>query len=187
MSKKEPLMKIVKASDVNEQGVQIDSVKVTELTAKFDEVQKEIIDKKYDVTLSKETSDYLMQVFYEQVSWKGYESYAISETFEKLFAELIEFDEVEDTDEAVVEYKISLNAEIIEAVFHFLKNFIGTGVKYAKLFKDTCDSFAIGVQAINDDRVILRDLSLELTAAEQGIEVETLVKAYEADANAQEK
>jgi len=181
MSKKEPIMKIVKASDVNEQGVQIDSVKVAELTAKFDEIQKAIVDKKYEVTLSKESSDYLMQVFYEEVKYVGYEAYAISETFDKIFEEL------QLNEEDVTTPIINLNAEIIEAVFHFLKKHEGTGVKYAKLFKEVCDSFAAGVQAINDDRVILRDLSLELTAAEQGIEVETLVKAYQAEADAQAK
>lgn len=66
--------------------------------------------------------------------------------------------------------------EIVEAVFHFLKNYSGQGVESAGLFKQICDQFALPMKEVNEDRQHLRDISLELVAAEQGIEVETLVE-----------
>ena len=49
------------------------------------------------------------------------------------------------------------------------------------MFRRICDQFALPMKEINDDRQILRDHSLELVAAEQGISVETLVEAAQRD------
>jgi hypothetical protein len=161
-------MKVIKAEDVptskNEEQV-IDQKKVEELREKFDILQAQLNEKEYGVALNKEQTDFLFNEFYGNVSWKGYESYAISETYDKLHSK-VKKDEL----------NASFSVEIIEATFHFLKNYIGSGSKAAKVFRQLCDQFAVPMQEINNDRQQLKDLSLELVATEQGISVETLVE-----------
>lgn len=166
-------MKVIKADEVQEatsqkeQGPgQIDPKRVAEAQEKFDTVRQLLETKNYAALLSVEETQYLFENFYETVEWKGYESYAISETYEKLQG-------------IVVDGALNGNTavEIIEAVFHFLKNYPGKGVENAKMFRRICDQFALPMKEINDDRQTLRDLSLELVAAEQGISVENLLEA----------
>ena len=163
-------MKVIKADDVQEQGPslngQIDQKRIAEAQEKFDSVRQLLETKNYAVLLTVEETKYLFENFYETVEWKGYESYAISETYEKLQG-------------IVVDGALNGNTlvEIVEAIFHFLKNYPGKGVENAKMFRRICDQFALPMKEINDDRQTLRDLSLELVAAEQGISVENLVEA----------
>jgi hypothetical protein len=83
--------------------------------------------------------------------------------------------------EMVKDNKIDSGADapIIEAIFHFLKNYVGTGVDSAIKFRSICDQFALPMQDINNDRQTLKDVALELTAAEKGITVESLVNSFD--------
>jgi hypothetical protein len=170
-------MKVIKAEDVLEQpqteqaAPTIDPKKVAEAQEKFDTFRQLLETKKYDVVLTKEQTEFFFDVFYQQVEWKGYESYAIAETFERL--------------SAVKGTKAELNGkteiEIIEAIFHFLKNFTSKGTESARLFKNICDQFSAPMKEINEDRQELRDLSLELISCEQGIPVEDLMASLQAE------
>lgn len=162
-------MKVLQANEVPTTGPVsgiegIDTVKVAELKEKFDTLQEDLKTKKYDVYLTAELTTALLNKFYAKFNWKGYESYAVSETFDRIKGEVVNG-----------ELKGGLATEIVEAAFHFIKNYEGQGVEDAKEFKQICDQFAIPMQEINNDRQSLRDISLELVAAEQGISVETLV------------
>ena len=146
-----------------------DPKQIAELQEKFDSIRTIIETKKYGVDLTVEQATFLMDEFYNQVEWKGYECYAIAETYSS-FKALHNSDGIHG----------AVPAEIIEAVFHFLKAYISKGFKFAGLFKEVCDQFAIPMQEINQDRQELRDASLEVTAAEQGISVENLVEKFSA-------
>lgn len=148
----------------------IDQTRIEEARVKFDTLRESLLDKRYSINLNQSQTDYLFNEFYQAVSWKGYESYAISETFDRL-CELVSY----ENDEATLTSG-ELEAEIIEAVFHFLKNYISNGIESARLFRQICDQFALPMKEINEDRQALRDLSFELLAAEQGVSVETLIK-----------
>lgn len=156
-------MKIVKATDVAPESLelQIDQKRIAEAQENFDRTRQIIETKSYGLALNKEQTTYLLERFFDQVSWKGYESYAIAESYKQI-KELVKKNEINGKSKV----------EIIEAIFHFLKNHIGTGVKDAEIFKQVCDQFAVPMKEINEDRQTLRDLSLELIAAEQGITVE---------------
>lgn len=173
-------MKIIKADEVQLPETQepgIDQNRIDEAKVKFDTLREALQVKKYAVSLDAGQTDYLFNNFYQNVSWKGYESYAIAETFERLYS-LVSNQQ---------DFRIlsgETETEIIEAIFHFLKNHIGTGIGSARLFKQICDQFALPMKEINEDRQELRDLSLELVAAEQGISVEKLMQdAQAAQAN----
>lgn len=142
----------------------IDKVKVAELKENFDLVQSQLNNKEYDITLNEEQTTFLFNNVYENLVWKGYESYAISETHDTL-------------NKLVNDNKLvgKTRTEIIEAIFHFLKNYSATGVNSARLFRQICDQFALPMTEINTDRQTLRDLSLELVSVEQGIPVEELI------------
>lgn len=171
-------MKVVKAEDVptqemevkDEQAAPVDQAKVEELKEKFDLMQKQLTDKLYDIKLSKEETSFLFDVVYDNIPWKGYESYAISETHTQL-KELIKNGELNG----------GAKVEIIEAIFHFIKSYESKGVENAKLFRGIADQFALPVQEINTDRQEMRDISLELVSVEQGIPVEQLVQQLNAE------
>jgi hypothetical protein len=167
-------MKVVKASEVSEiqpqsQNESVDKKLVAELTEKFNALQTALESKKYGVALNEEQTSFLFDQFFVNVSWKGYEAYAIAETHKSL--------------KDIVSKKVvngKTNVEIIEAIFHFLKNYEAKGHQFAQTFKEVCDQFAVPMQEINQDRQDLRDASLEMTAAEQGISVENLVEKFQA-------
>ena len=163
-------MKVVKAEQVVETPQTenaIDAKKVEQLREKFDVLQAELNEKKYDLYLDSELTKTLIGKLYAEFQWKGYESYAISETYTQLSNSINKKGEIQE----------KFPVEVVEAVFHFLKNHIGTGFELAVPYKKICDQFAIVIQEINKDRQELKDLSLELVASEQGIKVEDLVES----------
>ena len=165
-------MKVMKSEEVQtEQNLnnEVDQAKLDQLQEKFDVLQSTINNKKYDLLLDKELTSVLMTEVFPEFQWKGYESYAISETFNQLSAS-IKKDQIND----------KFPVEIIEATFHFLKNFVGIGFELAIPFKKICDQFALPIQEINQDRQHLKDISLELIATEKGIKVEDLVASLNA-------
>jgi hypothetical protein len=158
-------MKVIKNKEVTTNvETTIDAVKVAELKENFDLVQSQLNNKEYDITLTEEQTSFLFTDVYENIVWKGYESYAISETHDTLHKLVKDGKLVGKT-----------RTEIVEAIFHFLKNYNASGVKSARLFRQVCDQFALPMTEINNDRQTLRDLSLELVSVEQGIPVEELI------------
>jgi hypothetical protein len=173
-------MKVIKADEVAEatqptQAPVVDQKALAAAQEKFDNFRQLLETKKYDIYLTAEQTAFFFDTFYNNVEWKGYESYAISETFDRL--------SVLRNDKG--ELKGKTEVEITEAIFHFLKNYVSRGQESAKLFKGICDQFALPVKEVNEDRQELRDLSLELVSIEQGIPVEDLVKSLEAQAQLQ--
>lgn len=164
-------MKVVKAEEVvmenpettttENPANQIDQARIAEAQEKFDRSRQILETKQYGIALNAEQTTFLMDDFYQNVAWKGYESYAIAETY-RAMESLVK--------DGTINGKTKV--EIIEAIFHFLKNHVNTGIKSADLFRQVCDQFAIPMKELNEDRQELRDLSLELLAAEQGISVE---------------
>jgi len=148
---------------------EFDQAKLDQLQEKFDVLQSTINNKKYDLLLDGELTQVLMTEIFPKFQWKGYESYAVSETYIQL--------ENERTGKGI---NSKFPVEIIEATFHFLKNHIGTGFELAVPFKKICDQFALPIQEINQDRQNLKDVSLEIIATEKGINVEDLVEALNA-------
>jgi len=111
-------MKVIKAEDVQEmpqngqsKNSSIDKKKVAEIQERFDAFRQLLETKKYEVLLNEDQTTYLFEDFYNSVEWKGYESYAISETYDRLKALV---------DEKTGELKGKSEPEIIEAIFHFL-------------------------------------------------------------------
>jgi len=165
-------MKVVKAEDVptqeQKQKGSIDKVKVAELTEKFDAMKQLVDTKKYAILLDKTQTSALLSEFFPAFEWKGYECYAVAETYRQL-SEMVNNDKIDS----------AADAPIIEAIFHFLKNYVGKGIESAVMFRSICDQFAIPMQEINTDRQALKDVALELTAAEKGISVESLVNSFD--------
>ena len=166
-------MKVIKNEDVANATPEIDQVKLAELKEKFDLTQNQLITKEYDILLNEEQTEFLFNDVYENIVWKGYESYAISESHDILAKLIVDGKLVGKT-----------KTEIVEAIFHFLKNHTASGVKSARLFRQVCDQFALPMTEINTDRQTLRDLSLELVSVEQGIPVEQLIEGLQREQQA---
>jgi hypothetical protein len=165
-------MKVIKAKEVPQnESTGINHVEVAKLQEKFDSFKQMLDTKTYGVYLDAELSKFFFESFYPSIQWKGYESYAVSESYDRLKDQVNE--------EGLLNGKV--RPEIVEAVFHFIKSFVSTGIENARLFKRTADQFAITVQEINQDRQELKDISLELVAAEKGITVESLTGELQKD------
>jgi hypothetical protein len=165
-------MKVMKSEEVQTEQLttnEFDQAKLDQLQEKFDVLQSTINNKQYNLLLDDELTSVLMTEVFPKFQWKGYESYAVSETYIQL--------EKARTGDGI---DSKFPAEIIEATFHFLKNFVGIGFELAVPFKKICDQFALPVQEINQDRQNLKDVSLEIVATEKGINVEDLVEALNA-------
>jgi len=140
--------------------------KIAQLQEKFDALSNDINTKSYGVVLDETLTNTLINELYPSFTWKGYESYAITETYKQI-SESVKKDTI----------NAKYPAEVIEATFHFLKNHEGKGHTLATNFKLICDAFALPINEINTDRQNLKDLSLELVAAEKNIDINDLVES----------
>lgn len=157
-----------KKKDAKKLVEQVDKARIDEAQQKFDTFQTVLNDKEYSIKLDKDETDFMYDNFLSTIKWKGYECYAIDHIYEAL-------SKISDPETEMIDGKLS--GQFIEAIFHFIKTYEGVGFENAKMFKVIADEFAKPMQELNNDRQILRDLSLELMAAENGISVEQLVNA----------
>jgi hypothetical protein len=167
-------MKVIKSQDVPQapSNGEVDQVALAQLQEKFDALRATIETKFYSIYMDEELTKFFFEEVYPSIEWKGYESYAVSESFDRLS---------EQIKDGKLDGKV--RPEIVEAAFHFIKNYVSKGIDRARTFKRIADQLAITIQEINQDRQDLRDASLEFVAAEKGIPVEKLVSELQQEAN----
>lgn len=169
-------MKVIKAEEVPQTKTvsgEVNMALVSEMQEKFDSMKQMLDTKTYGIYLDADLSKFFFDTFYPAIQWKGYESYAVSESYSRI-------EDIRQKDGSV---QGAVRPEIVEAVFHFIKSFVSSGIENARLFKRMADQFAITIQEINQDRQDFKDLSLELVAAEKGITVESLTGELQKDPN----
>jgi hypothetical protein len=160
-------MKVIKAKDIPQKKTvagEIDLKLVEELQEKFDTMKQILDTKTYGIFLDAELANFLFETFFGTIQWKGAEAYVITAASES----------ISDLSQKDGSIQGQIRPEIVEGIFHLIKSFTSSGIENARLFKRMADQFAMVVQEINQDRQELKDLSLELVAAEKGITVETL-------------
>lgn len=159
---------------LKEQESAVNQEKIDKAQQNFDTFNAVLVEKKYPVKLSFVASNYLMKEFFSNLKFKGAEAYAVKEVYDNMQSLVLKGNNQSK------EYLINgeLKAEIIEAMFFFIKQYEGRGYLEASLFKEVADGFSTPMQLLNEDRQYLRDLSLELIAAEQGVEVEKIKEQY---------
>jgi len=157
--------------EIVEKKSNVDTNLVKELTTKFESLEQGFKDKKYMVELSKDLVEFYSEGFLNNITFKGYECYAIAEL------------EKEMTSVFKAKTKALVKREHIEATFHFVKTFEGQGITMAVMFRDLCDAFAKPMQEIQTELQELKDVATELQAAEQGVDVDTLLKGGEDTTN----
>ena len=151
--------------------------KAMALEEKTQEFQDKLAKKKYRVKTTKPTLDYLMKTFYDNVSWSGYECYAISETNKELAKVTDKFATKEFSNE---KRSFSIKVEVLEALFHFVKSYTGKGLESAKNHRLLCEDLSVPMSEMNTDRSELREMAMEAEAAKHGITVEDYKKAADA-------
>jgi hypothetical protein len=118
-----------------------------------------------------------MTDFFNNVAWNGYECYAISETNKEMTKIVDRFSTKEFKNN---KRSFTLKAEVLEALFHFIKQYTGTGLESASNHRALCEDFSVAMAELNVDRAALRDLAMEAEAAKHGISVEDYKKAANA-------
>lgn len=151
--------------------------KAMELEEKTQAFQEKLAKKKYRIKTTKETLDYLMTTFYENVNWSGYECYAISETNKELTKVTDKFSTKEFTND---KRSFTIKVEVLEALFHFVKSHTGKGLESAQSHRLLCEDLSVPMAEMNTDRQELRELAMEAEAAKHGITVEDYKKAADA-------
>ena len=149
--------------------------KAMKIEEEMHELQEALAKKKYRVKTTTETFDYLLNTFFNEVKWEGYECYAIAETH-KEFSKIAEKLKPSKTGKV----GFSVKPEILEATFHFVKKYSGTGFKTATPHRLLCEDLSVTMASMNEDRAKLRDLAMEAEAAKHGITVEDYKKAADA-------
>ena len=142
------------------------NAKALEIEKQIEERQKELAKKKYRVKTTEGTFKYLMNEFYTNVKWNGYECYAISETYK-------EFKKIADRLKPSKTGKISftVKVEILEAVFHFIKGYTSDGLENAMKHRLLCEDFSVAMAQLNTDRNQVMEMATEAEAAKHGITV----------------
>ena len=149
----------------------VDAKLVKELTNKFEKLEKDFKTKKFLVELSETLVDFYTENFLPGIKWTGYECYAISE-LDKGFKSTFGRDKTSKL----------WSRDNIEATFHFIKTFEGTGsILFASDMKDFCDAFAKPMNEIQKNMQELKDVATELNAAEHGISVSQLISQSTTD------
>ena len=146
--------------------------KASDLEMKMTDMQDTLAKKKYKVKTTVPTFEWMLDTFYDTISWEGYECYAIGETY-KEYTKAYEKAKPTSTGKLT----IPVLPEILEASFHFMKKYIGSGVKTASMHRALCEDFSVTMAELNVDRQGLYDLATEAEAAKHGISVEDYKKA----------
>jgi len=146
--------------------------KAADLEMKMTDLQDSLAKKKYKVKTTVETFSWMMDTFYSTVTWEGYECYAIAETYKEYDKS---FSKAKPTSTGKV--TIPVMPEILEASFHFMKKYTGTGRDTAAMHRKLCEDFSVTMAELNTDRKELYDLATEAEAAKHGISVEDYKKA----------
>ena len=141
------------------------------------DMQDRLAKKKYRVKTTETTLNYLMNDFFNNVAWSGYECYAISETNKELTKLVDKLNTKEHKNE---KRSFTLKVELLEALFHFVKQHAGTGLEAATNHRLLCEDLSVPMSDLNKDRGELRELALEAEAAKHGITVEEYKKAADA-------
>jgi hypothetical protein len=159
-------------------GVNENDSQALEIEQQMHDLQLKLSKKKYRLKTTTGTMNYLMDDFYPNVQWKGYECYAISETFAQIKKVLDKaMDKLAESGKETDKLSFSAPVEILEAVFHFVKEFPGKGIDNANKHRNLCEDLSNPMAQINQDRQGLRDMALEAEAAKHGISVEEYTKA----------
>ena len=148
--------------------------KAADLEREMYDTQERLAKKKYRVKTTSTGFNTLMEDFYTDVKWEGYECYAISETFsefEKIQTKLL------NKPSKTGKVSFTIKPEILEATFHFIKKHTGTGLKAAIAHRTLCEDFSVAMAELNTDRKKLMELATEAEAAKHGISVEDYTKA----------
>lgn len=165
----------MKNNDLKVNSGEVDKKVVEQKEAQFDAINSAVANKKYELKLDSDAVAGLFE-FFDFVDWKGYECYGIEKLYDSFIPHLTECGEA---GEESFTLETEVEADVIEAMFYFIKSYTSSGIDSARLFRKMADGFAIPMQNINIDRQALRDAALELQAAEQGLTVEQLQEAVE--------
>jgi len=123
--------------------------------------------KKYRVKTTEEVVNYLMEDFYTNVVWNGYECYAISET-NKTMSKIVSKLKPSKTGKV----SFSMPADLLQALFHFIKGHTNTGLELASKHRSLCEDMSVPMSELNQDHAELREIATQAEAKKHGIPVE---------------
>ena len=138
----------------------------------MEEKSQALTKKKYRVKTTIDTVNYLMEDFYSNVAWNGYECYAISETHKTLEKTV---SKIKPSKTGKVSF--TMTPDLLQALFHFIKGHANTGLELARKHRVLCEDFSVPMSELNTDHQGLRDMAVEAEAAKHGITVDDYKKA----------
>jgi len=139
----------------------IDEAKIKDLQEKVEAMYNELSDKVYAISMDKKDLSILSDII-NDVEWKGKEALGILEVGNKLNS---------IANEGIKNNTIFMKALEIEASHYFLSKYTAKGRENAESFMKVYKSLDQGLVSVRLDNKSYDELSKELTAAQQGLEV----------------
>ena len=167
MAKKEPKVTLVNENEVEHTegtdlvlpDITLDFEKIDTIQKKLDEKVKEVSDKKYAISMTKDQLFFFTEAI-DNVKWIGKEALGIVE-IKKAISGVHE--------KGIKNNTIFLKALEIEASHYFLNKFSAKGGDTALEFVAVFKSLEQALSAIQSDSKEINDIKTELAAAQQGI------------------
>lgn len=147
----------------SEVSVEVNEKAINELMLRIAEKKKEFSEKDYSIKTNKKDFSYFKDFMENSVEWTSMEALGVIE-INKVIAEVEK--------EGIKDNYIFMRALPLQASHYFLSRKKGTGNKEAEAYISVISSFEDAMKRESKDSMMVKDLENQLTALQQGIEVE---------------
>lgn len=156
----------------------VDPAVLKALEDKFEAASSAANSATFTIRMQEGHASFMVNELVQKIKWKGLEAYGLSKATEDLrgivgaAAKLSESgkpDEVEFT----------IKHDLLEVVFHFLRNYDGVGYDDAKAVTQVAEVFVKPINELNELRAAMRSAAVDWEAAKHGMTPDQFVKQFE--------
>jgi hypothetical protein len=166
-----PAAQVVPVSGANIQAPTgqrtVDAAKVAELEVKWDQISDKLSKSIYVATMSRELALHFRDVVVESFSWKGPQCLIVEKIFEKLDACI--------DGQTTPEISIDFDHDLLEVLTVLINSYVSHGKTNTISFSKITEILSVPVQELQNNRKALREVSMELEAARQGMSLEDFI------------
>lgn len=179
-----PMAQVVPVSGANMSGPAgqrpVDAAKVAELELKWDQTSDKLNKSIYNATMSRELALHFRDVVVESFSWKGPQCLIVEKIFEKL-------DQCIDG-QTGDEITIDFDHDLLEVLTVLANSYVSHGKVNTLAYSKITEILSKPVSELQANRKELREVSMELEAARQGMSLEDFIlKMQEAQRKQQQE
>lgn len=153
----------------------VDPSVLAELETKFEAANAAAASAVFTIRMPEPVAKYMAEQFVQGIKWKGLESYALTKATEDLQGIVNAATKVEGSNDV----EFTIKHDLLEVVFHFIRNYEGVGYSNAKLLTQIAEVFVKPINELNELRSKTRDAAVEWEAAKHGMTPDQFVAQIE--------